>query len=69
MCLDPRRSATSDVARAPGRSIVDRFNVDWDSAGITDDRRDDLVEFMLRILQSFIIDPGRSQRSGADLRE
>jgi AcrR family transcriptional regulator len=62
-------SVTSDVALALGRSIVDRFNVDWDSTGITDDRRDDLVEFMLRILQSFVVDPGRPPRSGAELRD
>ena len=31
-------SVTSDVARALGRSIIDRFNVDWDSVGITDDK-------------------------------
>ncbi|MBW0016654.1 MAG: TetR/AcrR family transcriptional regulator [Mycobacterium sp.] len=62
-------SVTSDVALALGRSIIDRFNVDWDSVGLTDDRRDGLVEFMLRILQSFIVDPGRPQRSGADLRD
>ncbi|OBG19319.1 TetR/AcrR family transcriptional regulator [Mycobacterium sp. 852002-51057_SCH5723018] len=62
-------SVTSDVALALGRSIIDRFNVDWDSAGITDDRRDGLVEFMLRILQSFIVDPGRPPRTGAELRD
>ncbi|MGE2816161.1 TetR/AcrR family transcriptional regulator [Mycobacterium heidelbergense] len=62
-------SVTSDVALALGRSIVDRFNVDWNAAGITDDRRDGLVEFMLRILQSFIVDPGRPPRSGAELRD
>ena len=62
-------TVTSDVALALGRSIIDRFNVDWNSVGITDDRRDGLVEFMLRILQSFIVDPGRPPRSGAELRD
>ncbi|OBG98472.1 TetR family transcriptional regulator [Mycobacterium sp. E3251] len=62
-------SVTSDVALALGRSIIDRFNVDWNSAGITDDRRDGLVEFMLRVLQSFIVDPGRPPRCGAELRD
>ncbi|OCB22072.1 TetR family transcriptional regulator [Mycobacterium malmoense] len=61
-------SVTSDVALALGRSIIDRFNVDWNSVGITDDRRDGLVEFMLRVLQSFVVDPGRPPRSGAELR-
>ncbi|BBZ43460.1 TetR/AcrR family transcriptional regulator [Mycobacterium parmense] len=62
-------SVTSDVALSLGRSIVDRFDVDWDTAGITEDRRDGLVEFMLRILQSFIVDPGRPPRSPAELRD
>ena len=62
-------SVTSDVARVLGRSIIDRFNVDWDSAGITDDRRDALVEHMLRVLQSFIVDPGRPPRRGTALRD
>lgn len=62
-------SVTSDIALALGRSIIDRFNVDWDRAGITADRRDGLVEFMLRVLQSFIVDPGRPPRSGAELRD
>ncbi|OCB54707.1 TetR family transcriptional regulator [Mycobacterium malmoense] len=62
-------SVTSDVALALGRSIVDRFNVDWNTVGITEDRRDGLVEFMLRVLQSFIVDPGRPPRAGAELRD
>ena len=75
LLLAPERAAsyftsvTSDVALALGRSIIDRFNVDWDSVGITEDRRDSLVEYMLRILQSFIVDPGRPPRHGTDLRD
>jgi AcrR family transcriptional regulator len=51
---------TSDMAMAFGRSIVERFNVDW-----TLDR---LVEFMLRIFQSLVIDPGRPPHKGKELR-
>ncbi|BDU00500.1 hypothetical protein IFM12276_35280 [Nocardia sputorum] len=42
--------------------------VDWARAGIDDDRLDELVEHMPRIVQSFVIDPGRPPRSGAGLR-
>ncbi|WP_026342589.1 TetR/AcrR family transcriptional regulator [Nocardia sp. BMG111209] len=59
---------TSDVALSFGRALVERFDVDWRSVGITDDNLDEMVEFMLRIFQSLVIDPGRPPRSGAELR-
>src|ERR1700744_3282125 len=60
---------TSDTAMAFGRSIVERFNVDWASVGIADDELDRLVEFMLRIFQSWVIAPGRPPHRGKELRE
>src|SRR5271166_5655112 len=51
---------TSDTAMTFGRSIVERFEVDWASVG--------LVEFMLRIFQSLVIDPGRPPHRGKELR-
>lgn len=63
---------TSDIAIGFGRSILQRFDVDWAAAGFGGDvggRLDELVEFMLRILQSFIVDPGRPPRHGHALRE
>lgn len=59
---------TSEVAIGFGRSILERFNVDWDAAGFTGARLDELVELMLRVLQSFMIDPGGPTRHGAELR-
>jgi AcrR family transcriptional regulator len=59
---------TSDMAMTFGRSIVERFNVDWASVGIVDDELDRLVEFMLRIFQSLVIDPGRPPHKGKELR-
>jgi AcrR family transcriptional regulator len=59
---------TSDMAMTFGRSIVKRFDVDWASAGIVDDDLDQLVEFMLRIFQSLVIDPGRPPHQGKELR-
>lgn len=59
---------TSDMAIAFGRSILQRFEVDWAAAGFADGALDELVEVMLRMLQSLIVDPGRPARSGTKLR-
>jgi len=59
---------TSDMAITFGRTILQRFDVDWNAAGFTDDKLDDLVEIMLRTLQSLIVDPGRPPRTGMKLR-
>ncbi|MGB5795552.1 MAG: TetR/AcrR family transcriptional regulator [Mycolicibacter algericus] len=59
---------TSDMARAFGRSIVERFDVDWAEAGFPGDELDHLVEYMLRVLQSLVIDAGRPPRRGGELR-
>ncbi len=59
---------TADVAIAFGRSILQRSDVDWAASGFTDARFDELVEFMLRVLQSFILDPEGTSRRGAELR-
>jgi AcrR family transcriptional regulator len=60
---------TSDVAIGFGRSILERFDVDWPMSGFAGHKLDELVEFMLRILQSLIVDPGRPQRRGDALRQ
>jgi AcrR family transcriptional regulator len=60
---------TSDVAIGFGRSILQRYDVDWAAAGFGGERLDELVEFMLRTLQSFIIDPGGPRRQGERLRD
>ena len=61
-------SVTSDVAIAFGRSILQRFQIDWSQTGFDDVAFDELVEVMLRTLQSLIVDPGRPARTGATLR-
>jgi AcrR family transcriptional regulator len=60
---------TSDVAIGLGRAILERFDVDWPTAGFAGHKLDELVEFMLRMLQSLIVDPGRPQRRGDALRQ
>lgn len=59
---------TSAVSISFGRSILQRYNVDWAQAGFSGAGLDELVEFMLRVLQSFILDPGGPSRQGKELR-
>jgi AcrR family transcriptional regulator len=61
-------SVTSDVALQFAYSMVRRFDVDWSAAGFSGDELNDLAEYLLRIIQSFVIDPGRPPRTGEDLR-
>ena len=74
LVLNQRRSGgqpvsiISDTALAFGRSMLHRLDVDWERYGFDDVGLDELNEFSLRVLHSFLSDPGRPPRSGADLR-
>ena len=59
---------TSDIAVRFARTMLNRFNVDWGKYGFSDDDLDELAEHLLRIIQSFVIDPGRPPRRGTKLR-
>ncbi|CQD15834.1 helix-turn-helix domain-containing protein [Mycobacterium europaeum] len=61
-------SIVSDTALAFGRSMLHRYDIDWESYGFDEAGLDELNEFSLRVLHSFLADPGRPARSGADLR-
>ena len=61
-------SMTSDIALQFAQSVVRRFDVDWAAAGFDDADLDELAEYLLRIIQSFVVDPGRPPRTGAELR-
>lgn len=61
-------AVTSEVAMQFATSMLLRFDVDWAAVGFTDDDLADLAEHLLRIIQSFVIDPGRPPRRGAQLR-
>jgi AcrR family transcriptional regulator len=61
-------SMTSDVALQFANSMVRRFDVDWAAAGFSDGDLNELAEHLLRIIQSFVIDPGRPPRGGEELR-
>ncbi|MGY4709553.1 TetR/AcrR family transcriptional regulator [Mycolicibacterium sp. CBM1] len=74
LLLGPERAGafsaeiTSDVALAFAGSMLRRFDVDWGAAGFSDDELSELSEHLLRIIQSFMVDPGRPPRQGAQLR-
>jgi AcrR family transcriptional regulator len=61
-------SVTSEVALQFANEVLRRFDVDWVAAGFGDDELNELAEHLLRIIQSFVIDPGRPPRTGEQLR-
>ena len=61
-------SVTGDIALDFGHSMVRRFDVDWAGLGLSGDDLNELAEHLLRIIQSFVTDPGRPPRTGEDLR-
>jgi len=63
-----KASIVSDTALAFGRSMLHRYDIDWAQYGFDEAGLDELNEFCLRVLHSFLADPGRPPRSGADLR-
>jgi hypothetical protein len=62
------RGITSSVSMGVGREIFKRSPIDWAAAGYDARDVDELIELMLRILQSFVIDPPSPPRSSRDLR-
>lgn len=60
---------TAPSSIALGRSLLAGFGIDWESLGLDDDAQRELVEHLLRTLQSFVLDPGVPARSGEELRE
>ncbi len=50
---------TSDLGIRFGHGLLAGLDVDWAGLGLDDADLDDLAEYTLRILQSFMIDPGR----------
>ncbi|GAA1082880.1 TetR/AcrR family transcriptional regulator [Tsukamurella spumae] len=58
----------SGQAMAFGMTMIQRFDVDWPAHGYDETRLRELVEFQLRIMQSFFISPGDPPRSQQELR-
>jgi AcrR family transcriptional regulator len=59
---------TAPDAIALGRSLLAGFPVDWTAAGLDAGAQRELVEHLLRTLQSLVLDPGNPERSPAQLR-
>jgi AcrR family transcriptional regulator len=62
------RGITSTEAMAVGREMVKRSSVDWAAHDYEVSDLDELIELMLRLLQSMVIDPPAEPRSPAQLR-
>lgn len=60
---------TAPSSIALGRTLLDSFPVDWTAIGLDAEAQRQLVEHLLRILQSLVLDPGDPERSGAELRD
>jgi len=58
---------TATQGFAVARAMVEQMPVDWPAAGFHGERLDELTEVMLRLLQSFSLDPG-TPRSRAERR-
>ena len=61
-------SITSDTARAFGRALMHRLDVDWEAHGFDEVALDRLNEFGLRSIHSLLLDPGSPPHTGAELR-
>ncbi|MFE3544742.1 TetR/AcrR family transcriptional regulator [Nocardia sp. NPDC059177] len=61
-------SLTSDEAQAFGMTMIGRFDVDWAAAGYDEAALRELVEYVLRTMQSFFLSPGDPPRNEDDLR-
>ncbi|AYF78436.1 TetR/AcrR family transcriptional regulator [Nocardia yunnanensis] len=59
---------TSEQAQAFGITMIKRFDVDWRDFGYDDESLRELVEFLLRTMQSFFISPGNPPRTDDELR-
>jgi len=59
---------TAPDAIALGRSLLAGFPLDWQAAGFDATAQRELVEHLLRTLQSLVIDPGHPERSPDELR-
>ncbi len=60
---------TAPTSIALGSSWLARFPVDWAEMGLPGDQQSELVEHLLRTLQSLVLDPGTPERTGAELRD
>jgi hypothetical protein len=58
--------APNEIARC--RTILQHTHIDWASLGYDDATIDELVEFLLRMIQSMVVAPSEPPRSSTELR-
>jgi AcrR family transcriptional regulator len=63
------RQMVIPAAVARSRAMLENTKIDWAAMGFTGARFDDLVEFLLRMIQSMVIAPSEPPRTGAALRD
>jgi AcrR family transcriptional regulator len=64
------RSVTSDTARNIGQSIlIEKTSIDWNRTGLASNTFDELIEWALRAVHSFMSNPGDPPREPEELRE
>lgn len=51
------------------REILQHSRIDWAAVGCDEDSIDELVEFLLRIIQSMVVAPSSASRSPQELRD
>lgn len=59
---------TAPSSIALGGKLLAGLGVDWSTGGLAEDDQLELVEHLLRTLQSLVLDPGDPPRTGEDLR-
>ncbi|MFD4265415.1 TetR/AcrR family transcriptional regulator [Rhodococcus sp. NPDC058481] len=59
---------TSREAQDFGITMIRRFDVEWERHGYDDASLRELVEYVLRTMQSFFVSPGNPPRNDDDLR-
>ncbi len=59
---------TAPSSIALGGKLLAGFGIDWSEVGLAQDEQLELVEHLLRMLQSFVLDPGDPARTGDELR-
>jgi AcrR family transcriptional regulator len=62
-------SISSDTALTFGRAMLHRFDVDWAANGFDEAALEELAEFSIRVLHSFLIDRGQTPRDTNGLRQ
>lgn len=60
---------TAPSSIALGGKLLAGIGIDWSRVGLAEDERLELVEHLLRTLQSFVLDPGDPARTGEELRD